>query len=145
MVVFNVKSDEPAALREALFGQLNRMRSTVETRLFDLCAAADEVTKNHEEQALIAAMEEIAETLSSFLQTHPKLAARERLAFSEALTTIRDVRYASTLWAATRRNGDYSGLNIVHQIGVGAAKDARLRSERWFAALNDYIAVMEKD
>lgn len=145
MVFFNVQSDDPATIREALFGQLNRMRSTVETRLFDLCAAADEVMKNHEAQALIAAMEEVAERLNSFLQTHPKLPARERHAYSEALTTIRDVRYASTLWAATRRNGEYSGLNIVHQIGVGAAKDARARSERWFASLKDYIAVMKKD
>jgi transcriptional regulator with XRE-family HTH domain len=145
MVFFNVQSDDPATVREGLFGQLNRMRSTVEARLFDLCAAADEVMKNHEAQALTAAMEEVAERLNSFLQTHPALSARERHAYTEALTTIQGVRYAATLWAATRRNGEYSGLNIVHNIGVGAAKDARLRSERWFASLKDYLAVLADD
>ncbi len=145
MVFFNVQSDDPAPVREALFGQLNRMRSTVEGKLFDLCAAADEVMKNHEAQALTAAMEEVAERLNSFLETHPALPARERHAYTEALTTIRSVRYAATLWAATRRNGEYSGLNIIHNIGVGAAKDARQRSERWFTSLKDYLAVLKAD
>lgn len=73
------------------------------------------------------------------------LPTRERHSYAEALTTIRNVRYAATLWAATRRNGEYSGLNIVHNIGVGAAKDARLRSERWFTSFQDYLAVLKKD
>lgn len=145
MVFFNVQSDDPAPVRNALFDQLNRMRSTVETRLFDLCAAADEVMKNHEAQALTAAMEEVAARLNSFLGAHHALAARERHAYSEALMTVRGVRYAATLWAATRRNGEYSGLNIVHNIGVGAAKDARQRSERWFSSLNDYLATLKAD
>lgn len=145
MVFYNVQSDEAAPVRDALFNQLSRMRSTVEGRLFDLCAAADDVMKNHEAQALTAAMEEVAEKLLSFLHAHPALPARERHSYVEALTTIRGVRYAATLWAATRRNGEYSGLNIVHNIGVGAAKDARLRSERWFTSLKDYLAVLKKD
>lgn len=145
MVFFNVQSDDPDKVRGSLFDQLNRMRETVEQRLFDLCAAADEVMKNHEAQALTAAMEEVAERLHSFLQAHTDLHARERHAYAEALTTINGVRYAATLWAATRRNGEYSGLNVVHNIGVGAAKDARLRSERWFASLNDYLAVLKGD
>lgn len=145
MVFFNVQSDDAVPVREALFGQLNRMRATVESRLFDLCAAADEVMKNHEAQALTAAMEEVAERLHSFLETHETLHARERHAYAEALNTIGSVRYAATLWAATRRNGEYSGLNIVHHIGVGAARDARLRSERWFDSLKDYLAVLKGD
>src|SRR5262249_16002342 len=136
---------DPESVREALFGQLNRMRTTVENRLFDLCAAADEVMKNHEAQALTAAMEEVAERLLSFLETHATLHARERHAYTEALPTIGSVRYAATLWAATRRNGEYSGLNVIHHIGVGAARDARLRSERWFASLKDYLAVLKDD
>lgn len=144
MIFFNVQSDEPASVRKELFGQLNRMRSTVEARLFDLCAAADEVMKNHEAQALTAAMEEVADKLNSFLHTHPALSARENHAYTEALTTIQGV-HAATLWAVTRRNGEYYGLNIVHNIGVGAAKDARLRSERWFTSLKDYLAVLAAD
>lgn len=145
MLFFNVQSDDPSTVRDGLFSQLNRMRNTVETRLFDLCAAVDDLIKNSEAQAANAAIEEVADRLSRFLGAHPKLAARERLAYTEALSTVRNVRYASTLWAATRRNGVYSGLNIVHQVGVGAARDARVRSERWFSSLKDYLAVMKND
>lgn len=145
MLFYNVQSDDPAPVREGLFAQLNRMRSVVETRLFDVCAATDDLIKNSEAQAANAAIEEVAARLKSFLGTHSKLAARERLAYAEALNTVRGVRYASTLWAATRRNGEYSGLNVVHQVGIGAARDARSRSERWFASLKDYLAVMKAD
>ena len=145
MMFFNVQSDKPEAAREELFLQLGRMRTTVEARLFDLCAAADDVMKNHEQQALLAAMEEVAERLNSFLSAHNQLGAREHHAYTEALKTISEVRYASTLWAATRRNGDYGGLNIVHHLGVGAARDARLRSARWFSSLKDYLAALKKD
>jgi transcriptional regulator with XRE-family HTH domain len=145
MVFFNVQSDDPGSVREELFNQLNRMRSTVEGRLFDLCAAADEVMENHEALALTAAMEEVAAKLNAFLQAHPALPTREKHAYTEALNTVRGVRYAATLWAATRRNGEYSGLNIIHNIGVGAAKDARARSERWFDSLKDYLAALAVD
>jgi len=49
------------------------------------------------------------------------------------------------LWAATRRSGEYSGLNIVHLIGVGAARDARLRSDGWFKGLDAFLKSLEAD
>jgi len=142
---FNVQSDDPAPVREALFHQLSDMRTTVETRLFDLCAAADEVMKNHDVQALTAALEKVAETLSVFLGADAALPARARPAYKEALSTIAGVRYAATLWAAMRRNGEYSGLNVAFHIGIGAAKDARQRSERWFVSLRDHLAALKGD
>ena len=63
----------------------------------------------------------------------------------EAITTIRNVRYASTLWAATRRNGEYSGLNVVHQIGIGAARDARVRCKGWFGSLEAFLNALKAD
>ena len=55
------------------------------------------------------------------------------------------MRYASTLWASTRRNGIYTGLNILHLIGVGAARDARLRSESWFNGLDAFLKSLKAD
>jgi hypothetical protein len=64
---------------------------------------------------------------------------------SEALNTVRGVRYAATLWASARRNGDYPGLNVVHLIGVGAARDARQRSGTWFKALDAFLKSLQAD
>ncbi len=94
---------------------------------------------------LNAAIEEVANRLNTFLAGNRRLGARERLAHVDALNIIRGVRYASTLWAATRRNGEYVGLNINHLIGVGAARDAKLRSYTWFAALDAFLNALKAD
>ncbi|MGR6320050.1 helix-turn-helix domain-containing protein [Micromonospora soli] len=145
MLFYNVEADKPEAARGALFGQLNRMRTGVENRLFDLCAAAQEIIENHEAQALNAAIEEVSNRLNSFLKGNRQLGARKHLAHVDAISTIRGVRYASTLWAATRRNGDYSGLNVLHLVGVGAARDAHLRSQSWFNGLDAFLKSLKAD
>lgn len=145
MIFFNVEADTPEQVREDLFGQISRMRKAVEARLFDLCAAVQEVIDNHKAEALNAAIEEVANRLTTFLEGNRRLGAREKLAHTEALSTIRSVRYASTLWAATRRQGVYSGLNIVHLIGVGAARDAKLRSDAWFNGFDAFVNSLKAD
>jgi transcriptional regulator with XRE-family HTH domain len=145
MIFFNVEADDPSAVRADLFQQIARLRKSVEERLFDLCAAAQDIIKNHEAQALNAALEEVANRLNTFLKGNRSLGARERLAHAEAISTIKAVRYASTLWAATRRSGDYSGLNVVHLTSVGAARDARLRSESWFKGLDAFLKSLKAD
>ena len=145
MLFYNVEADNAGAIRGDLFGQLSRMRKAVEERLFDLCAASQDIIKNHEAQALNAAIEEVANRLNTFLRGNRELGAREQLAHVDAISTIRGVRYASTLWASTRRSGEYSGLNIVHLVGVGAARDARLRSESWFNGLDAFLKSLKAD
>lgn len=145
MIFFNVESDEAPDIRQQLFIQLSRMRKVVEDRLFDLCAAAQDIIQNHEAQALNAAIEEVANRLNTFLRGNRTLGARERLAHVEAISTIKGVRYASTLWASTRRNGEYAGLNVLHLVGVGAARDARLRSENWFKGLDAFLKSLKAD
>lgn len=145
VLFFNAQADTPPIIREELLGQLSRMREAAAERLFDLCAAVDEILNQHEAQTMIFAVEEVAKRLRNFLGAHPKLSARERLAYQEALSTVRGVSYASTLWAATRRSGEYSGLNVMHQIGVGASRDAVIRSARWFASLEDTLKALKED
>lgn len=145
MMFFNVESDEPAAVRDELFAQLNRLRSGAEDHLFDLCAAAQEIIENHAAQALTATIQEVANRLNTFLSGNRRLSARERLAHTEAIETVHGVRYASTLWAATRRNGEYSGLNFLHLVGVGAARDAGARCDQWFASLEAFLNSLNAD
>ena len=145
MLFYNVEADEASAVRGDLFEQLSRMRKAVEDRLFSLCAASQEIIRNHEAQALNAAMEEVANRLSAFLRGNRGLGAREQLAHVDAIKTIRDVRYASTLWASTRRSGDYTGLNVVHLVGVGTARDANLRSKSWFRGLDAFLNSLKAD
>jgi hypothetical protein len=145
MIFFNVESDDAKSARTELFKQLDRMRKSIEEQLFDLCAAVQEVIENQERQAITAAIEEVAKRLNSFLEGNRSLGGREQLAYSEALNTVRGVRYAATLWASTRRNGEYHGLNVVHLIGVGAARDAHQRSDSWFKSLDAFLRSLKAD
>ena len=145
LIFFNVEADDPSLIRTELFQQIMQMRKSVEERLFDLCVAARDIITNHEAQALNAALEEVANRLNTFLKGNRSLGARERLAHAEAISTIKAVRYASTLWASTRRSGDYSGLNVVHLTSVGAARDAKLRSDSWFKGLDAFLNSLKAD
>jgi transcriptional regulator with XRE-family HTH domain len=145
VLFFNAQSDPAERIRKSLLGQLNQMREAAAERLSDLCDAVNEILENHEAQTMIFAVEEVAKRMRDFLGAHSKLGARERLAYRDVLTTVQGVRHASTLWAATRRSGTYTGLNIMHQVGMGAARDAVLRSNRWFASLEDTLATLKQD
>ena len=145
ILFYNVEANDAAMIRGELFEQLSRIRKTVEKRLFDLCAAAQDIIEHHEAQALNAAIEEVANRLNTFLKGNRGLGAREQLAHVDAINTIKGVRYASTLWASTRRSGDYTGLNTIHLVGVGAARDAKLRSESWFKNLDAFLNSLKAD
>jgi hypothetical protein len=56
-----------------------------------------------------------------------------------------EIRYASTIWAMTRRNGDYSGFGAIHHIGAGNARDALLRSASWFERLQGLLETLKQD
>ena len=142
---FNVEADDAAQVRMELFEQLSRMRNTVSERLSGLCDAATEIIENQQKHAITAALEEVARRLNDFLVGNGELGTRERHAYQEALGTVGTVRYASTLWASTRRSGDYTGLNMVHLIGVGATQDALLRSRDWFAKIEGHVNTLKAD
>ena len=145
VLFFNVEMNKATQVREEIFGQLGQMRTTVSERLFNLCAAATEIIENHEQHVVTTAIEAVARRLNAFLRGNGKLGARERHAYEEALRTVQGVHFASTLWAATRRSGEYYGLNIIHQIGVGSARDARLRSQDWFSKIEGHINELKAD
>lgn len=145
VIFFNVESDNPEAIRSDLAQQIGRMRQSVEERLFDLCAAAEYIIEHHEAEALNAAIEEVANRLNSFLVGNRNLGARKQLPYVEAISTVKGVRYAATLWASTRRSGEYTGLNILHLLGVGAARDARLRADTWFNSLRAFLQSLRAD
>lgn len=144
MLFLNVERGEGAAVRAAILGQVTGMRRSMAQRVADLCDGAEEIIENREQVAVAAAIEEVNRRLITFLDGNDELGARERHAYQEVLETV-SARYASTIWAATRRNGEYYGLNVIHQVGVGAAKDAQLRSRDWFAKIEGQVNTLNAD
>ena len=139
----NVEVDNSASVRSSILDQVTRMRHTQSDGVCDLCTGIDDLIENHEVEAVNAAMEEVATQLRTFLASNSELAAKQRDAHREALAAVNQVRYAATLWASARRNGQYSGLSIGHQTGIGAARDGFLRTDAWFTGVQMRLEEMK--
>jgi len=127
VVFFNARRDDAAEVTAELYRHLARIRDALSSRVYNLCAAANEVIEDRDEDATRGAILEVGRRLRRFLHENERLGPSERHAYEEALSTLRRVD-PTTLWAMTQRSGEYDGLNVVHQVSVGAAKDASLRS-----------------
>ncbi len=139
----NVEVDNAASVRHSILDQVARMRRTQSDRVRDLCTAIDGLIENHEVEAVNAAMEEVATQLRAFLDSNSELAPKRRDAYRAALAAVNQVRHAATLWASARRNGQYSGLSIGHQTGIGAARDGFLRTDAWFTGVQMRLEEMK--
>lgn len=127
----NVEVNDPASVRSSILNQVARMRRTQSDRIRDLRTAIEDLIENHEIEAVNAAMEEIVTQLRAFLASNSELSPKRQDAHRKALAAVNQVHHA-TLWASARRNGQYSGLSIGHQTGIGAARDGYLRTDDWF-------------
>ena len=139
----NVEVDDAAGVRSSILDQVARMRRTQSDRVRDLCTAINDLIENHEVEAVNAAMEEVATQLRAFLDSNSELAPKRHDAYRAALGAVNQVRYAATLWASARRNGQYSGLSIGHQTGIGAARDGFLRTDAWFTGVQMRLEEMK--
>ncbi len=145
ILFFNAKKDDAAKVRGQLIEQIVRLRKSYEERLLDECAAADEVVRHHETQAFTSAVQAVADQLSNFLGAHAPLPPRVRQPSAELIEAMGAIRYASTIWAMTRRNGEYYNFSVSHQVGAGGAKDALLRSKTWFEKLQGVLDTLKQD
>lgn len=145
ILFFNAKKDDGAKGRGEIVEQVVRLRKTYEERLLDECAAADEVIRHHETQAFTAAVQAVADNLGNFLGAHAALPPRVRQPSQELTEAMGSIRYASTIWAMTRRKGEYYNFSVSHQVGAGGAKDALLRSKIWFEKLQGVLDTLKHD
>ena len=145
ILFFNAKKDDGAKGRHEIVEQVVRLRKTYEERLLDECAAADEVIRHHETQAFTAAVQAVADNLGNFLGAHAALPPRVRQPSQELTEAMGAIRYASTIWAMTRRKGEYYNFSVSHQVGAGGAKDALLRSKTWFEKLQGVLDTLKQD
>ena len=90
-------------------------------------------------------MQAVADQLSNFLGAHAPLPPRVRQPSAELIEAMGAIRYASTIWAMTRRNGEYYNFSVSHQVGAGGAKDALLRSKTWFEKLQGVLDTLKQD
>lgn len=145
ILFFNAHDDDPTAVRLSIYDQVLRLRAASQERLLDECAAAAEIMDNHEKETFTAAVQEVADRLGHFLDAHRSLGSRVRAVQDTLTVSLGEVRYASTIWAMTRREGESYNFSTSHQLGVGSARDANLRTANWFERLQGVLDTLKQD
>jgi hypothetical protein len=146
---FNAFSEDPTRIRAKLLERLLLVRQDYALRIVgtqnSLCETVEHLIQNHEQIALGLAIDEVAKRLRIFLEDRSGegLGPQAGHAYDEVMEQVDRVRYASTLWASMRRDGDYDGFDIYHHLGNGAAKNVRARSKDWFTALKSQVDIMK--
>jgi transcriptional regulator with XRE-family HTH domain len=122
---YNANEDPASRAQEFLVGCLQRARDAFRTRLQEVTDGARVLLKNHGEERIRAVLRDAGESLRTWALMNasvPPVQAHVQ----ESLMTQIQVAYASTVHAATRREGEWEQLSYSHHIGYGARRLAVL-------------------
>jgi transcriptional regulator with XRE-family HTH domain len=144
VLFFDVLNDEHAHMAKSLSQCLDQMRSAQGKRVVEVGQAVDELIKRHGEAQTKAAQEEVRRRLKIFVRGHLTLGDRVHPIHEQLIHGLRTTN-ARTIWASTRRNGSWPGMDAYHFLGIGTAIDAQTRSQPIFHGLNELLANMQDD
>jgi hypothetical protein len=141
---FDVLSDDHQAVADQLAGAVEGMRRGQARRIAEAGKAIVELMKRHGETQTKEAQSEVRRRLRIFIQQHLAITTPARKAHRTFISAVRST-HARTVWATTRRNGGWPGLDAYHYLGVGTAEDAQARSQPLFAGLDELLGNMLGD
>lgn len=119
---FNAREEAPVALRDRLIGKIVDYRNQFCAQLANMSKSVDRLIENREDEAIRLAFEEVGRHLETWIEKHRTLDLSEDSVQESLVTAIDGTRYASTVRAAVRRNGDWSNLDYYHHLGYGVRR-----------------------
>jgi transcriptional regulator with XRE-family HTH domain len=144
IISYDSVKEKPDKVRKKLLEKLDGIRAVQSTRLKELvCVTEDLVTKFQQEQAKIA-FGKLRKKLQEFVDAYHQLPAQAIKAQSRLLAAFK-YRHHRTVWASTRRDGEWDNLNSYLIVGVAANEDAEARSKAALAALDTLFGDLSKD
>jgi len=147
LVFFNALEGAPqtaAEVRKFLVEAVVSRRTIVQDRVTALSKDIETTLANHEDEALKAALAEIALRLAQYLKGNRELPSRNLQISFLALQTVSKA-HAATIAAACRRAGTFGGLDIPFLVTAGAAESAIVRASSWRNGLRAFFRALEQD
>ncbi len=144
VLFFDVLKEPREEVADQLAGFVERMRKAQAQRIAEAGKAIDELIRRHGEAQTKEAQEKVRKRLRIFIEQHREIGAAMQGSYQSFISTIGRT-HVRTVWASTRRNGAWSGLDAYHLLGVGTAVNAQARSQSVFAGLNELLANMLGD
>jgi len=122
-------------LRDSIHRRLRQVREAYASSISELAIAVRTAVENHAHQASELAHERVREDLTVFLAQHSHLPSRKYPTDGRLLALINN-SHPRTVWAMTRRSGNWLYLNAPTAVGAAAVVDARQRAATALSALD---------
>ncbi len=140
----DVEQDSPKPLRELLLRKFKTLRDNQTARVKEIISATgDLITKFQQDQAQ-KALAKLAAKLQQFLDQYLQLPPKTMDAHTRLIDAL-NYRHHRTVWASTRRNGEWDNLDSYQIVGVAANMDAEARSAPAVAAVESILDELSKD
>jgi transcriptional regulator with XRE-family HTH domain len=137
--LFDAASDDSAELTEFLLGKIADLRAAQRERAETTISAIDQMLSNVEKAQAIATLDAINEEFRIFAERHAELKPSSRSAHSRLLGSVRTF-HPRTIWATTRRGGEFWNFDVYQHLGDGAAAEAKRRSASSIDGLRELIS-----
>jgi predicted ATPase len=124
ILAFDTLRDEPVRLQRAIDAGLDRLRQTRSAALQSHLANAGEFLASANAERQVELREQVARQLRDALAQHLTDEPPLRDPLVGLYAAIRDCRYASVVYAACRRNGFFSKLDLYAAVKSAAARAA---------------------
>jgi transcriptional regulator with XRE-family HTH domain len=144
VLFFDVLNDDHQTVADKIATVIEGMRQVQAQRIGEAGSAIDELIKRYGEDQTRHAQEEVRRRLRIFIEQHLELGAIGKKVHRPFISALRGT-HARTVWATTRRNGSWSGLDAYHWLGVGTAEDGQSRSQPVLAGIDELLTNMLGD
>jgi transcriptional regulator with XRE-family HTH domain len=136
--VFDAATDPSQGLTHFLLRKIDDLRAAQAKQARATISAIDEMLRNIKKAQALATLDAINKDLRIFAKTHARLKLSPKPVHTRLTGAVRSL-HARTVWAATRRAGEFWNFDVYQHLGDGAAAEAKRRCAVPISGLRELI------
>jgi hypothetical protein len=136
--LFDAASDPSEDITRFLVEKLRELRATQRANAQSTITAIEQMFDNVKKAQALATLDQINDDLRIFADTHSRLKPSSRSIQTRLLNSVRTA-HPRTVWASTRRGGEFWNFDVFQHLGDGAAAEAKRRSSSPIDGLRELI------
>jgi hypothetical protein len=135
---FDATSDPSEEITKFLLDKIVELRATQRANAESTITAIEQMLENVKKAQALATLDQINEDLRIFAESHSRIKPSTRPIQTRLLNSVRMI-HPRTVWAATRRSGEFWNFDVFQYLGDGAAAEAKRRSSAPIDGLRELI------
>jgi hypothetical protein len=144
VLFLDVLKDDHQTVIDQIAAAVEGMRRAHGRRIAEAGSAIDELIKRCGQEQTKEAQAEVRRRLRIFVEQHLELGPSGQKVHRPFISAL-ESSHVRTVWATTRRNGGWSGLDAYLWLGVGTAEDAQSRSQPNVSGIEELLSNMLGD